>query len=99
MVAAASGCGRCQSGGIGMLQRAELEPFKAAVVASALDGIIMIDDDGCVLAMNPAAESMFGYTLAEALGRPIGELIVPEPLRDVFGRGFAAYLAGGAPQI
>ena len=29
-----------------MLDGAELEPIKAAVVASTLDGIIMIDQDG-----------------------------------------------------
>ena len=82
-----------------MLDGAELEPIKAAVVASTLDGIIMIDQDGRVLALNPAAESMFGFSRAEALGRPIGELIVPEHLREAHSRGLAAYVAGGEPKV
>ena len=73
-----------------MLDGAELEPIKAAVVASTLDGIIMIDQDGRVPGAEPAAESMFGYSRAEALGRPIGELIVPEHLREAHSRGLAA---------
>src|SRR5688500_8770211 len=85
--------------GNSMLDGAELEPIKAAVVASTLDGIIMIDQDGRVLALNPAAESMFGFSRAEALRRPIGELIVPEHLRDAHSRGRAAYVAGGEPKV
>ena len=82
-----------------MLGRADLEPVKAAVVASALDGIIMVDQDGLVLALNPSAETMFGYSRAEAVGRPIAELIVPESLRESHRRGFAAYVAGGEPKL
>jgi PAS domain S-box-containing protein len=82
-----------------MLQVAELEPIKAAVVSSSLDGIIMIDQDGRVLAMNAAAESMFGYSLGEALGRPIADLIVPEPLREAHVRGLAAYAGGGPAKL
>jgi PAS domain S-box-containing protein len=82
-----------------MLQVAELEPIKAAVVSSSLDGIIMIDQDGRVLAMNAAAESMFGYNLGEAIGRPIADLIVPEPLREAHARGLAAYAAGGPAKL
>ena len=82
-----------------MIEGVELEPIKAAVVASALDGIIMIDQDGCVLAMNPAAETMFGYRREEAAGRPIADLIVPEHLRDAHRNGLAAYVAGGEPKV
>ncbi len=82
-----------------MLEGAELEPIKAAVVSSTLDGIVMIDQDGHVLALNAAAESMFGYSRAEAVGRPIGDLIVPEHLRDAHRNGLAAYLAGGEAKV
>src|SRR6185436_21122808 len=82
-----------------MIESVELEPIKAAVVASALDGIVMIDEDGCVLAMNPAAETMFGYRREEAAGRPIADLIVPEHLRDAHRNGLAAYVAGGEPRV
>jgi PAS domain S-box-containing protein len=82
-----------------MLQAAELEPIKAAVVTSALDAIVMIDESGCVLALNPAAEATFGYSREEALGRPIADLIVPGHLREAHRRGLAAYLAGGPAKV
>ena len=82
-----------------MLERPDLEPIKAAVVSSALDGIVMVDEAGCVLAMNPAAESMFGYGIDEARGRPIGDLIVPEHLREAHHNGFHAYIGGGEPKV
>ena len=82
-----------------MLDRTQREPIKAAVVALALDGIIMTDQDGCVLALDPAAEAMFGYSREEVVGQPIGELIVPEPLRGAHAGGLAAYMSGGDPRI
>jgi PAS domain S-box-containing protein len=82
-----------------MLQSVELEPAKAAVVASTLDGIVMIDEAGRVLAMNPACESLFGYSAAEAIGQPIAVLIVPKHLRAAHDLGFAAYLGGGEPKV
>src|SRR5207248_647247 len=48
-----------------------------AIVDAALDCIITIDEDGRVLEFNPAAESTFGYSESEAVGRDMGELIVP----------------------
>ena len=82
-----------------MIHGPELEPVKAAVVASTLDAVVMTDESGRLLAMNPAAESMFGYSSAEAIGRPIAELIVPEHLRRAHDHGFASYLAGGDPKV
>ena len=82
-----------------MLRTSDLEPIKAAVISSSLDAIVVIDESGLVLGINPAAEALFGYRQDEALGRPIAELIVPEHLREAHARGFAAYLAGGAPRV
>ena len=82
-----------------MLRTADLEPIKAAVVTSSLDAIIVIDEEGRVLGFNPAAEQLFGYRQDETLGRPIGELIVPEDLREAHTRGLAAYVAGGPSRV
>ena len=78
---------------------AELEPIQAAVVATSLDGIVVVDEAGRMLALNPAAERLFGYAADEALGRPIADLIVPEHLREAHSRGFAAYVAGGPAKV
>jgi len=50
------------------------------VVASAMDGIITINDDQRILLFNPAAERMFGLPAAEALGEAITRFI-PERYR------------------
>ncbi|NNJ26508.1 PAS domain S-box protein [Alienimonas chondri] len=71
------------------------EARKAAVLDSALDGIVSIDHAGCVLEFNPAAERMFGHTADDARGRELAELIVPERFRDAHRRGIARYLETG----
>jgi PAS domain S-box-containing protein len=52
-----------------------------ALDAAALDhvdlAIIATDRDGCVVTWNARAESLYGWSKDEALGRPIGELTVP----------------------
>jgi two-component system NtrC family sensor kinase len=71
----------------------------AAVVASALDAVIVVDESGLVVAMNPAAETTFGYSLDESMGRPIGALIVPDHLKDAHEQGLARYRMTREPHV
>jgi PAS domain S-box-containing protein len=73
----------------------ESEARTAAVIESALDCIIMMDQAGKVVEWNPAAERTFGHTRTEALGRDMADLIIPPALRDAHRRGLAHYLATG----
>src|SRR5690606_23622950 len=63
------------------------------------DPVIVVDEDGRVVTMNPAAESTFGYNLDEAIGQSIGALIVPEHLRAAHEQGFARYRATRQPRV
>lgn len=47
----------------------------AAIVESSDDAIFTQSLDGVILSWNPAAERMYGYTAAEAIGRPLMALI------------------------
>jgi len=54
----------------------------AAIVEGSVDAIIGSWPDGIVASWNSGAERMFGFSAREAIGRPVGELIVPEALQD-----------------
>lgn len=71
----------------------------AAVVASALDCIIVIDADGCVVEFNPSAETTFGYSRDEAFGRPIADLVIPPEMRERHAAGLRNYVATGVSTI
>ena len=49
-----------------------------AIIETAIDGIITIDDRGLVESLNPAAQKLFGYKLEEVIGRNIS-MLMPEP--------------------
>ena len=72
---------------------------KSAVIELALDGVIVIDEHGCILEFNPAAERIFGIRRADALGREMAELILPARFRDQHRAGIKRYLASGQHEI
>lgn len=52
-----------------------------AIIATAMDAIITIDNDHKIIFFNPAAEAMFGMASSEAVGQPISRFI-PERFRS-----------------
>lgn len=71
------------------------EATKSAILETALDCIITIDHLGLVLDWNPAAERTFGYSRAEAMGREMGELIIPPEMLEMHRRGLARAVETG----
>jgi PAS domain S-box-containing protein len=55
------------------------------IVESALDAVVTIDSAGVITGWSPHAETTFGWTQDEALGKPVDELILPERYRAAKG--------------
>jgi PAS domain S-box-containing protein len=70
-----------------------------AVLNAALDCVVMMDHDGRIVGINPAAERVFGISEEEARGREMAEVLIPPTMRDAHRHGLARLLAGGEPQI
>jgi PAS domain S-box-containing protein len=70
-----------------------------AVMHASLDAIIIADDKGIVQEFNAAAEAMFGYGRSEALGRSIGDLIVPDHHRAAHEAGMHRYNSGQPARV
>ena len=66
--------------------------YQAALVTHVSDAIIATTVDGIVTSWNPAAENVYGYSAAEAVGRPVPE-VVGAPLDPI-----AIITAGGVAQ-
>ncbi|NUR11320.1 MAG: PAS domain S-box protein [Bradyrhizobium sp.] len=60
-----------------------------AVIRTALDAFIQIDDSGAVLEWSLQAEALTGWTRKEALGADVVDLIVAKPLRAAFRQRMA----------
>lgn len=78
---------------------ADSEARKDAILKSALDGIITINEGGNVLEFNPSAEKMFGRRSEEVKGKNIADLIIPPNLRDKHRQGLDRYLKTGKSRI
>src|SRR5262249_40496830 len=61
---------------------------ESAILDSALDSIVIVDQAGLIREFNTAAERTFGYRKAEVIGRPAAETIVPTRLRDTHRLSF-----------
>ena len=70
-----------------------------AIISTSLDGILVVDYDGRIIGYNGAAERIFGYSIGEAMGQDMGELIVPDHLRDAHNAGMARYRKNGSKHV
>lgn len=75
------------------------EALKQAMLASSLDAIINVDEQGLIWEFNKEAEIIFGYAREQVIGQSMVDLIVPEHLREAHNKGFQAYLQSGQSRI
>src|SRR5260370_40245124 len=56
--------------------------YLSAVIESALDGILTIDDAGCIMDFNPAAAKMYGYAAIDVAGKMLLDVVVSPESRE-----------------
>ena len=69
-----------------------------AILQTAVEGIITIDDRGVVESMNPAAEKTFGYKAEEVVGKNVS-MLMPDPYKAEHDSYLANYLRSGQARI
>ncbi|MFQ5604730.1 MAG: PAS domain S-box protein [bacterium] len=76
----------------------ESEARIRAIVETAVDGIITIDEEGNIQSFNSAAERLFQYKAEEVIGKNI-HLLMPEPYRNEHQNYLSKYLQSGEKKI
>ncbi len=69
------------------------------VIESALDAIIVVDDNSVISEWNPEAEAIFGWKSAEVIGLTLMETIIPERYRQAHQQGVKRLMATGVGTI
>ena len=73
-------------------------PLAERVLACMMEAVIHADRQGLIALWNPAAETMFGFSAAEAIGQSL-DIIIPERLREAHWRGFHTAIASGRTRL
>ena len=68
--------------------------FYRQIVETVGDAVIFADRDGIIRLWNRAAEGIFGYTGAEAVGQSL-DLIIPERQRELHWKGYGKVMLSG----
>ena len=66
-----------------------------SVLDTALDAVVVMDDDGKIVGWNSGAERTFGWSAGEVIGRTLSETLVPPVHRAGHECGLAHYHASG----
>jgi PAS domain S-box-containing protein len=70
-----------------------------SVLDTALDAVVVMDVEGRILGWNDHAGRIFGWSLAEAVGRKLSDLIIPPQHRPAHDRGLKRYLETGIAAV
>lgn len=70
----------------------------STIIETAVDAIVIIDENGIVQSFNPSAEKIFGWRIDEMIGQNVS-LLMSEPLRSAHDGYIASYLETGVGKV
>ena len=70
----------------------------SAILETAMNGIIVVDDSAKITYFSPMAKSIFGYEEEEVLNKSMG-ILLSDSVRKDLGRALEDYKNGGEPRI
>ncbi|HEY2113031.1 MAG TPA: PAS domain S-box protein [Dongiaceae bacterium] len=76
-------------------QLVESEARARAVVETAFDAIVTVDEEGRIVEFNAAASRIFGHSREEVIGRQVSETIIPEHRRSGHLAGMEHFMVTG----
>lgn len=77
------------------IARKEYADHVRAIIDTALDCVVSIDENSIIVDWNPQAERTFGWPATEAVGRRLPDMIIPPQYREAHLRGLKRYLESG----
>ncbi|HCN38600.1 MAG TPA: hypothetical protein DIS94_12920, partial [Bacteroidetes bacterium] len=77
----------------------ESEERNRFILQNALDAVIVINEDGNVVAWNSMAENIFGFTFDEVKNVSLSKLIIPEAYREKHSEGLKRFVKTGESHI
>ncbi len=69
------------------------------IIETAKDALVVMDASGRITEWNPQAETMFGWTRNEVMGRLVAETIIPPRFREAHTKGLAKFLETGMGNV
>ena len=66
-----------------------------SIFDSALDAVVTMDESGVITDWNPMAQTVFGWSKSEVVGRSVADTIMPDRYREVHNAGLRHFLATG----
>ena len=70
----------------------------SAIIEAAIDGILLINDNGLIEAANPAACKLFEFEESELLGKNVS-ILMPEPYKSMHDKYMQRYMDTGKGKI
>jgi PAS domain S-box-containing protein len=79
----------------------DAEPWKGLlpILQTVLDAVVIMHQDGSIIAWNGVAAETFGWSEAEAVGRPLADLIIPDQHRGAHFAGLNRYQQTGEARV